>query len=148
MPHAGLMDENALGPLKGPLQRARLHLRGGKRRLAQGKISAGIVTLYDAVEAAMESYTAVAEHRAALKVKAGENINESKKHYTALVRAGVLDGTFDFVEFDRLTERALNEELPDFDYRPLLASVERVLRELEILPFNEGLLPPEDPKTY
>ena len=56
MPHFGLMNEQELGPVAGPLQRARLHLRGGKRRLRQGKISAGIVTLYDALEGAMLSY--------------------------------------------------------------------------------------------
>jgi hypothetical protein len=50
-----LMNEQELGPVAGLLQRARLHLRGGKRRLRQGKISAGIVTLYDALEGAMLS---------------------------------------------------------------------------------------------
>ncbi len=30
MPHAGLMNENVLGPGAGPLRRARLHIRGGK----------------------------------------------------------------------------------------------------------------------
>jgi N-acetylglucosamine-6-phosphate deacetylase len=56
MPHAGLMDTDALGPESAALQRARLHIRGGKRRLRQGKISAGLLTLYDALNAAMEWY--------------------------------------------------------------------------------------------
>ncbi len=50
MPHFGLMDEGSLGPVEGPLMRARLHIRGGKRRLRQGKIAAAIATLYDALE--------------------------------------------------------------------------------------------------
>ena len=57
MPHAGLMDERLLGPVEGPLQRARLHIRGGKRRLRQGKISAGIATLADALSASLEWFT-------------------------------------------------------------------------------------------
>jgi len=33
LPHFGLMDARALGPERAALQRARLHVRGGKRRL-------------------------------------------------------------------------------------------------------------------
>lgn len=36
MPHFGLMDADALGPIEAPLMRARLHIRGGRRRLRQG----------------------------------------------------------------------------------------------------------------
>ncbi len=148
MPHAGLMDEEALGPVEGPRQRARLHIRGGKRRLRQGKISAGIVTLYDALEAAMRSYVDDLEKKAKLDIKEGENLNDDKISYAVLVRSGVLDGTFDFGAFDRLTEKALNEEIPWFDYRELLAGIESVMTQLGVMPFDEASLPPEDPKTY
>jgi hypothetical protein len=148
MPHAGLMDEGALGPVEGPRQRARLHIRGGKRRLQQGKISAGIVTLYDALEAAMYSYVDDPEKKAKLDIKEGENLNDDKISYTVLVRSGVLDGTFDFGAFDRLLEKTLNEEIPWFDYRELLAGIESVMTQLGVMPFDEASLPPEDPKTY
>ncbi len=148
MPHAGLMDEEALGPVEGPRQRARLHIRGGKRRLQQGKISAGIVTLYDALEAAMRSYVDDPEKKAKLDIKEGENLNDDKISYTMLVRSGVLDGTFDFGAFDRLTEKTLHEEIPWFDYRELLAGIESVLTQLGVMPFDEASLPPEDPKTF
>jgi hypothetical protein len=72
MPHFGLMDEKALGPVEGPLQRARLHVRGGKRRLRQGKVAAGIVTLYDALNGAMQWYAASPGGRK-LALKEGEN---------------------------------------------------------------------------
>ena len=72
MPHAGLMDEQALGPVEGPRQRARLHIRGGKRRLRQGKISAGIAALYDALDGAMQSYCDDQEKKAKLDIKEGE----------------------------------------------------------------------------
>ncbi len=148
MPHFGLMDENTLGPVAGPLQRARLHIRGGKRRLRQGKISAGIVTLYDALEGAMRSYMAVPGRQEKLRLKKGENLNDDKTLYAVLVRSGVIDGKFDFEYFDRLTERALNEEMPGYDYGKLLDGIESVMVQLGVMPFDEALLPPEDPNTF
>jgi hypothetical protein len=148
MPHAGLMDEKGLGPREGPFQRARLHIRGGRRRLRQGKIAAGIVTLYDAVLAAMDWYIASSEGRRGLVFKDGEDYKNEKVLYAVLVRSGVLDGKFDFEAFDRLTERALDEEMPGYDYRDLLAGVESVMTQLGVMPFDESLLPPEDPKTF
>jgi hypothetical protein len=148
MPHFGLMDEEKLGPVEGPLLRARLHIRGGVRRLRQGKISAGIVTLYDALEGAMQSYIAGPGRLAQLAVGKGGDLNDDKTLYAALVRSGVIDGKFDFEAFDRLLERALHEEMPVYDYRELLSSIEAVMTQLGVMPFDETLLPPEDPKTY
>ncbi len=148
MPHFGLMDEKKLGPVEGPLQRARLHIRGGKRRLRQGKIAAGIVTLYDALEGAMRYYVADAGNVARLPAGAGDIRNDEKTLYAVLVRSGVLDGAFDFDAFDRLAERALNEELPGYEYRELLAGLESVMTRLGVMPFDEASLPPEDPKTF
>jgi hypothetical protein len=147
MPHAGLMDEESLGPVEGPLQRARLHIRGGRRRLRQGKISAGIVTLYDALLAAMQAYAA-SQERTRLNIWAGEDINNDKVLYSVLIRSGILDGKLDFYEFDRLTEKALNEEIPGYDYHALLAGIESVMTQLGVMPFDETRLPPEDPKTF
>ena len=148
MPHFGLMDEDKLGPVEGPLQRARLHIRGGKRRLRQGKISAGIVTLYDALEGAMRSYIADSGRLAKLDIGKREDLNNEKALYAALTRAGVIDGTFDFEAFDRLTERALQEEMPAYDYQALLSGIEAVMTQLGVMPFDESLLPPEDPNTF
>jgi hypothetical protein len=142
------MDERALGAVKGPLQRARLHIRGGKRRLRQGKIAAGIVTLYDAVLAAMESYAASAVAQGTLKMEHGDNLNDEKVLYAVLVRSGVLDGTFDFEAFDRLADAALQQELPGYDYRELLAGIESLMLQLGVMPFDESALPPEDPATF
>ncbi len=142
------MDEKALGPVEGPLQRARLHIRGGKRRLHQGKISAGIATLYDALNGAMQWYMAAAERRMKLTIAGGENLNEDRVLYDVLVRSGILDGSFDFDAFDKLTERALNQEMPDYDYRELLKGLEHVMTRLGVMPFDESRLPPEDPSTF
>jgi hypothetical protein len=148
MPHAGLMDEKTLGPVEGPLQRARLHIRGGKRRLRQGKISAGIVTLYDALEAAMRSYVDDPKKRGKLDRGEGEDLNNDAIVYKLLVRSQVLDGKLDFNEFDRLTEKALYEEMRGFDYHELLAEIESVMTQLGVMPFDEAALPPEDPGTF
>ena len=148
MPHFGLMDEKTLGPVEGPRQRARLHIRGGKRRLREGKISAGIVTLYDALEGAMRSYLADPKRAAKLELRGGENLNHEKKLYAILVRSGVIDGGFDFEAFDRLVEKALHEEMPEYDYRELLRGIEAVMTQLGVMPFDEALLPPEDPSTF
>jgi len=148
MPHFGLMDERALGPIEGPFQRARLHIRGGKRRLRQGKISAGIVTLYDALLAAMESYVNSPEHKRKLVTKQGDDLRDERTAYAVLVRSGVLDGAFEFETFERLMERALNEEMPGYDYRDVLQGIDRVMYQLGVMPFDDADLPPEDPKTY
>jgi hypothetical protein len=148
MPHFGLMDEEQLGPVEGPLQRARLHIRGGKRRLRQGKISAGIVTLYDAVSAAMESYIASNKGEATFRQMTDESIQNEQAMFAQLVRAGVIDGSFDFMAFDEITEKALNQELNDYDYGPLLGAIESLMKQLSVMPFDESLLPPEDTKTF
>ncbi len=142
------MNERNMGPVEGPFLRARLHMRGGKRRLRQGKIAAGIVTLYDALDAAMMAYVADEEHKKRLMVKAGEDLYNDRTLFAVLVRSQVLDGTFDFDGFDHLTERALHEEMPDYDYREVLTGLESVMQQLGVMPFDENALPPEDPTTF
>jgi hypothetical protein len=148
MPHFGLMNENELGPEKAALMRARLHIRGGRRRLSQGKISAGILTLYDAVVFGMEWFIASPERMKLLLVHENDNLKSDKDIYKVMTRSKVLDGSFDYVSFDRLVEYAANNEMPDYDYRELLGSVEAVMIQLGIMPFDESSLPPEDPSTF
>ena len=148
MPHAGLMDEEALGPIEGPLQRARLHIRGGKRRLRQGKTAAGIVTLYDALGAALQWYFASTERRTKAAAGPEDDLNKEGTAYRLLVRSGALDGKFDFTAFDQLAEYALEHEMPGFDPGEVLAGVESVMTQLGVMPFDEAALPPEDPATF
>jgi len=148
MPHDGLMDEKALGPGMGSLMRARLHIRGGKRRLRQGKIAAGIVTLYDALEGAMQWYISSPERRGGLLIKDSDNLNDEKSVYSILHRSGIIDGSFDYEEFDMLVERALAEEISDYDYSQILREFETLMTQLRVMPFDEQELPKEDPSTY
>jgi hypothetical protein len=148
MPHFGLMNEDALGPVEGPLMRAKLHIRAGKRRLRQGKISAGIVTLYDALIKGMEWYIAEPGHKSRLVFQSGDNLNDDKNLYEILKRSGVIDGSFDYRVFDELVEKAANQEMPGYDYREVLRGVESVMTRLGVMPFDENELPKEDPSTF
>lgn len=138
MPHFGLMDESSLGPVEALLMRSRLHVRCGRRRLYEGKVSLGIVTLEDAFSCAMQWYYARQE-----KPYAGDD----RTLFTQLVRSGTLDGSFDYDAFSSLVEKALADELGAFDYRGTLSSIEALLEQLGVLPFDESTLPPEDPST-
>lgn len=148
MPHAGLMDERSLGPEEGPLMRARLHIRGGKRRLREGKIAAGIVTLFDALNGAMEWYIASPERMKRLMIAHSDDLNDDHSVYRVLVRSGVLDESLDFDYFDRLVDKALHEEMPDYNFDEMLKGLEAVMVKLGVMPFDESALPPEDPETY
>ena len=101
------MDEDLLGPVEGPLMRAKLHIRGGKRRLRQGKISYGIVTLYDALISAMQWYITSPERRKALQIKDGEDMKDDRTIFKILIRSGVIEGDFDYEKFNGLVETAL-----------------------------------------
>jgi hypothetical protein len=148
VPHAGLMDEYAMGPEKGPLQRARLHIRGGRRRLRQGKISSGIVTLYDAVSAALEWYFASPQRRKGLIIETGDDLKDEKTLYAILTRSGVLNDDFDYGAFDALVEKVLYADFADYDHGEILKKIESVMLQLGVMPFDEADLPPEEPSTF
>lgn len=148
MPHFGLMDEERLGPVEGPLMRARLHIRGGKRRLRQGKTAAAIATLYDSLEGAMRFWLADPVRRRRVGFRADEDLNDVRTAYDALVRAGVLDGSFDISGFEKLVEETLDDKVPAYDYDMLLRGLESVMMQLGVMPFDEESLPAEDPKTF
>src|SRR5208337_1901317 len=136
MPHAGLMNADELGPEAAAFQQARLHIRGGKRRLRQGKIAAGIVTLYEALASATEWFLLSPERRAALLIKADDNLNDDKTLFNILVRSGVVGREFDYEAFDRIVERALHENLSDYNYSALLEGIEAVMMEIGVMPFD------------
>jgi len=142
------MNEDELGPLEGPLMRAKLHIRGGMRRLFQGKIPMGIITLYDALNSAIQWYIAEPERLNALRILEGENMKNDKTVYEVLTRSKVLDGGLDYAEFEKLVDTALTEEMTGYDYSEFLKSLESVMIQLGVMPFDEDALPPEDPSTF
>jgi len=149
MPHAGLMVEREMEPEEGLLMRCRLHIRGGKRRFRQGKIASGIVTIYDAMTAAMEWYITSPERMKLLNIRSGENLKDEDILYEILLRSKIIDGSFDRVGFNKALDRALREkEMPDYDYTKILKDIEGFMTQLGIMPFDESKLPPEDSSTF
>lgn len=149
MPHFGLMDtKDSFEKPEGALLRARLHIRGGKRRLRQGKISAGIVTLYDALLFALRWYIASPERREALAFRKEDDLLDEKTVFVILKRSNILNDDFDYDAFDALVDKASTEEMPGYDYNGLLRDFEAFMTSLGVMPFNEAELPPEDHATF
>ena len=147
MPHFGLMDPDALGTEAAALQRARLHIRGGRRRLRQGKISAGLGTLYDALLSALEWYIASPDRRKNLPIQGDDDLRDDRTVFALLVKAGVIDGRFGYGALRDLVHTAPPESSA-FDYAEILNQVESVMSRLGVMPFEESELLPEDPSTY
>lgn len=114
--------------------------------MRQGRISAGIVALADALTSGMEWFCAAAERRDRVQ-GAREGFPNDPALYAALVRSGVLDGAFDFGRFDLIVDKALETELSGADAAGVLAGLESVFTQLGVLPFDESELPPEIPGT-
>ena len=149
MPHFGLMDtKDSFEKPEGALLRARLHIRGGKRRLRQGKISAGIVTLYDALMFALRWYIASPDRRKALSVREVDDLTNEKTVFGIIKRSKVAIDDFDYDEFNALVEKALEQEMPEYDYTGMLRDFEAFMTSLGVMPFDEAQLPPEDPATF
>ncbi|MDA8388438.1 MAG: hypothetical protein M0Z58_07260 [Nitrospiraceae bacterium] len=148
MPHFGLIDEDALGPVEGPLMRAKLHIRSGRRRFERGMLKDGIIIFFDALSQAMQWYIAEPDRRRRLKLAAGDNLLDDRNLYAVLVRSGVLDGALDFERIDALVMMALGETALDFDWRNFMAGLEHVFTQLGVMPFDEKTLPEEPPVPY
>jgi hypothetical protein len=125
--------------------RARLHKHTGTLRLREGKISLGIVTLYCALNSAMQWYVACPEHAKKLFVKSTDNLNDDNILFEILSRSGVITSGFDYSGFSELVDDALYKNMSEFNYSSILTNVESVMNQLGILPFDESGLPVDDP---
>lgn len=125
---------------------ARLHLRGGKRRLQAGFSAAGIAALYDAVLFGMRYY--VASHKRCESFVENTNPWDAPGLFHALARAGVFEDPLTFNRFSLMVERALWQEAFSFDISSTLAEVEKMLMKLGVLPFHKSALPGESRLTH
>ena len=146
MPHAGLMDADSLGPEAAALLRARLHVRGAWRRLGQGRNALALAALYDSLTSGMDWFLCSPARRAGASL-GGFPLSDDVPTYAALVRAKVLDGSFDFAAFQRVVYRALDVPPTTAECTEWLLGAEAVLTRLGVLPIDEAILPPEDPGT-
>jgi hypothetical protein len=147
MPHFGLMDATKMTEADAALLRVRLHLRGARRRFERGLFAAGIASLYDALRYAMRWYISFPEHRARLGIVGDGDFRDDRNVFTQLVRGGIVDSAFDFGAFERLVEQSLDDESLQFDAARVLAQIDQVMIELEVMPFDESALPPEKPSV-
>jgi len=142
------MDELTLSPEAAALFRARLHLRGGRRRLRQGKYAAGVAALYDALCSGMRWYILVAQEAALVPLRTGVDRQTDREVFIALAQAGVLDNPNAFEHLESGLDQLLNGREPDFEPPEVMTLVEHWLTQLGIMPFDEGALPSEDPRTF
>lgn len=146
MPHAGLMDEGSMGPVNGPLMRSRLHIRGGMRRIRQGKLEAGIVTLSDALSAGIDY--AIEAHHEALALDNNQAIDNERSALDALMRLGILKAGFDYDGFQQLVDEALLGRVNEDGLKQCLSGFDTIMHDLGVMPFDEALLPAENPATF
>jgi len=145
MPHAGLINERALGPEAAELLRARIHFSSGKRKLGAGKAHEGMSTLFDAFLAGLRWYVASPRRLMKLSFRDGDDFNDEKVICAVLKRSGVLDRSFDYDSLCNTVERALDGDLTGVDPARVLRQVESLMTQLGIVPFDEKGIPSELP---
>jgi len=139
------MDASQMTEADAALLRARLHIRGCRRRFQRGMWADGIVSLYDALQHAMRWYVSLPEHRARLGMTGGEDLGDDRAVWRILVHGGVLDHSFDFDEFEALVGQAVGEGSFQCDADAVMRQIEKAMTALEVMPFDEAALPREKP---
>ena len=148
MPHFGLIDEEKLGPVQSPLLRARLHIRGGRRRLASGDIANGILALYDALTSAMEFHLAAHPDVRDRMAASGEDLLSDRNLFMAFKKSGRIPEDLEWQDLDFAVQRALERDMGDYDWRKLAGRLEDCFVRLEAAPFDEGELPAFKPEPF
>lgn len=145
-PHFGLMDETRMSPSEAMQMRAKLHWRCGKRRVVEEKAPEGIATLYDALLSSIR-WRLLTGHLDELGDGPEEKLEDDQLIISILRKSGVLGKEVDLTFIEQTTERALQGEDVSAASRRFLEQVQELLTALELLPFDESTLPPEDPNT-
>jgi hypothetical protein len=145
-PHFGLMDAGRMDRAEAARLRARLHWRGGHRRLTQGKTALAVATLYDALVSGLRWHLLVNPMGAEAGL-AQADLENDRVLFTQAAQAGVFNLSPDLPRIQAVLERALlnEQQCPDLEW--FVERVEGVLTRIGILPFVEATLPPEDPET-
>ncbi len=149
MPHFGLIDDT-LQQADASLLRARLHVRGGRIRLSEGRKEDGVAALYDAMVYAMLRFFYSKESRTKLQINNGVDLSEDRTLFIILQKSGIIDQSIGIDDFDYLYQKmdeAIEGELTDFDEDLFISRFERIMTSLEAIPFDERDLPEGDPVT-
>ncbi|MHA1976809.1 MAG: hypothetical protein ACW98F_10545 [Candidatus Hodarchaeales archaeon] len=139
-------------PDEAALLRARLHLRGGKRRLSERKYAAGVAALHDALIHGMQWYLLSLHPEIVYpNSDADYDITDDGTLLNLIQKTSVFADPFYMEEFQYLSEilnQALYKTMKGFDKSRYLTSLHNFMRQLGVEPFSENDLPPEDPTTY
>ncbi|MFW9787661.1 MAG: hypothetical protein ACFFE2_11435 [Candidatus Thorarchaeota archaeon] len=149
MPHFGLIDDR-LHPADAALLRARLHMRGGRIRLLDGRNEDGVAALYDAMVNAMLRFFDSSELRQNLTIGEDDDLNDDRTLFVILKKSGVLDSTVDVLDFDYLRKKmdeAIEDELVEFNAHRFMHLFNRIMALLDVIPFDESDLPEADSVT-
>ena len=73
--------------------------------------------------------------------------NDEEVLYSILLSYGRIDGSFDFKRFLKLTVKAINNELQEFKDDTFMKDFDWLMEQLKVLPYNENMLPQEQPIT-
>ncbi len=141
------MDASKMTEADAALLRARLHIRGGRRRFRQSNLSAGLAALYDALGFAMRWYILSPEHQKILGINDSQGLKNERDIFSILSRADVLGPLSDFDRLESLVEQSLDDPSITFDSILVLEQIEIMMTQLNVIPFDENALPPEDPTT-
>jgi hypothetical protein len=150
LPHFGLIDEK-LSELDTLLQRSKLHIRCGKRRLLENKTQAGIATLYDALDYALKWYIKTNKQEYLQNKEINVYENNADDLFLILQKSGEIydDNMIKFFsDFQDLLNLALESDTVNLDVTKLLFDYEELLTQLTVMPFDEKELPPENPSTF
>jgi hypothetical protein len=149
MPHFGLVDDT-LQQEEASLLRARLHVRGVRIRLSEGRKEDGVAALYDAMLSAMLTFFDSKESRTKLQIDNEVDFNDDRALFIILQKSGIIHPSISLEDFDYLYQKmdeAIEEELTDFDEEQLISGFERIMTNLEVIPFDERELPEGEPVT-
>ena len=148
MPHFGLMDESKMSEEDAALMRAKLHIRGGRRRMRQEKYAAGIAALYDAFGSGMKWYLLTHQNDDRISVTDTDVLNYENQMFDIISKAGVFREPSDFKNIFEVVDEALSGNPVKEDCVLAQRKIEQLLTRLGVLPFDEDSLPPEDSSTY
>ena len=143
MPHAGLIDES-LDKDEALIMRARLHVKGAWNRFSEGMREDAIAAMYDAVSSAMQSILFRSTSREALVLEDGEDLSDDFTLFKILKRSGVFDESVSIDDFKYLAETlddVLEKRLVSFDETLFVETVNILLVQLGVIPFNACELP-------
>lgn len=152
MPHFGLMDPDKMKEEDASLLRARLHIRGGKRRLSQGKYAAGVAALHDAIIAAMQWFILSSNDYNLRSLNENDIDPMDEEELMSIIQKSLTsvpsltDESLAYL-FSVLN-KALEGKLTNFNASYYLEIVEDIMKDLGVTPFSNRELPVEDPATY